>query len=197
MKLLRFIKLSAFWLFGLFSYLESVGQLPLPYVMISESDLIYDIEMHFRQKQMSGLVAVKSQVDGIHVLIFSKLGLTLTEFLLAEKEIQWIRKLPGSDKPRINRALERDFRTMLLTPLHNPDKVKAKKNYKFIVRKGIKLHVETDAEHQKILCAKLKKFLGVFHPTVDFTYENDLIPQHINLAHKLIKARISLTRLKT
>ncbi|WP_040496663.1 hypothetical protein [Fulvivirga imtechensis] len=192
------IFLVAFFIFGnAVAQSDSNGMLPSSFLTAAGGSLVYDVSLDYKEQHISGLLVAKEEEHGYHVVLLSKLGLKVMEFMLTPDGLNWIKTFDRLDKRMIKKALHQDFSVLYLMPLHNPEKVRLKKNNKVKIKKCIKLQVQLSDDHKRVIKAETKNFINFFKTKVIFYYINDDdIPDEICLTRNNVKMKIYMNLLK-
>ncbi|HNP19752.1 MAG TPA: hypothetical protein PKL31_15040 [Fulvivirga sp.] len=177
--------------------LNAQSKIPEPYINHASEGLIYNASFYYKDFSVSGLLVMKKQPTGYHVVLLAKMGPTLMDFIITDEDVIWKKAVKSLDNGLVTSQMEKDFRIMLLTPLENPRKIKVKKRNRFKVKKAITLIIETDTEGKRIKKAKTKRFGNFFKTFVSYHYMGDnLVPDQMRLRHRMIKLRIELNQLE-
>jgi hypothetical protein len=196
MKNLIFNKFAFFTLY--FYLLGNTGkgqeaQLPDPYIFQAEKGLVYDASLQYNHQHVSGLLVMKNEAAGYHIMLLSKFGFTIMDFVMDEEGIVWNKMIPWLEKKMIQKAIEKDFRVLLLSPLDAPKKIKHKKKNIFTIKKKIKVAVQVGEDQEQIQWAKSKGFINLFKSQAVYYYTNeDDIPDEICLFHPHVKMKIEM-----
>jgi hypothetical protein len=180
-------------------YSDTIGQpsLPQPYIFQADDGLVYDASFHFKEYFVSGLLVMKKQDEGYHVVLLAKMGPTLMDFIITDDSVIWKKAIKTLDKPLVLKEMEKDFRILLLTPLYQPTSIKQLNANRFRVKKAITLKVETSEDGRRITTAKTKRFANLFKTFVTYLYtDGDDVPDQIKLKHRTIKLKIELNQLE-
>lgn len=202
MKNFRSVKISIF-LVGFFIFGNAMAQsdsnevLPPSFLAIAEGSLVYDVSLDYKNQHISGLLVAKEEERGYHVVLLSKLGLKVMEFMLTPEGLNWIKTFDRLEKRMIKKALHQDFSLLYMMPLLNPEKIRFKKNNKVKIKKGIKLQAQLSEDHERVLKAETKNFINFFKTKVIFYYTNeDDIPDEICLTRNNVRMKIYMNLLK-
>ncbi len=181
----------------IWNQLNAQSKIPEPYINHATEGLIYNASFFYKDFSVSGLLVIKKQPAGYHVVLLAKMGPTLMDFIITDESVIWKKAVKSLDNGLVTRQMEKDFRIMLLTPLENPRKVKVKKKNRFKVKKAITLIIETDEEGKRIKKAKTKRFGNFFKTFVTYHYtDENLVPNQMLLRHRTIKLKIELNQLE-
>ncbi len=109
-------------------------------------------------------------------------------------DVTWNKKVEAINKPIFERALIRDFRTLLLTALNNPEKMKQLKGGKLKVKKHEKLLLKIAGD--RVNSSENRGVINLFKTFVTYSYtDGDAIPDEICLTHRNLKLKIELNQL--
>lgn len=183
------------------SYLSvhyAAGQLkyPQPYLQNNNEGLLYDVSFQYKSHYISGLLAIKKEIQGYHFVLITKTGPTIMDFIITDKGIDWDKKIEALDRPIFLKAMEKDFRTIVLSSLDKPKKIKRLRSNLYKVRKVIRHKVATD-HLERVLSAKSKGLINPFKIFATYLYKGeDNIPDQILVRHRLIKSKLDLKLIK-
>lgn len=171
------------------------AQLPRPFINYAEEGLIYNAVFTYKEHSFSGLMVVKKEGEAYRIVLLSKLGPTIMDFLLTEGELIWNKAPKGMDRKIIRKLMARDFNLLLLKDLQNPDKVKKKKHgYKVKGVNAIRVCLTND---NNVSVAETKNIFILFKSRASFFYTNsDRIPDEICVDHRYIKMKVEMKLLK-
>lgn len=203
-KSLRYARLNICLFFAsLFIFTDVAGQqdsvlFPSSYLSAAEGGLVYDVSMSYKENQISGLLVAKREERGYHVVLLSKTGFKVMDFMLTPDGLVWIKTLDQLDKEGIKNALYEDFSIIYLMPLQNPEKVKFKSEDKVKIKNGnTKLAVNLSQDHQRVESAESRGFINFFKSRAVFYYtNNDNIPDEVCLTRRNLKMKIYMNLLK-
>ena len=166
-------------------------ELPKPYINYADNGLIYNTVFTYREHSFSGLMVVKKEGEAYRVVLLSKLGPSIMDFLIADGELTWNKVPKGMERAVIRRIMAKDFSIMLLTDLQNPEKVKEKKNgYKIKGDNTIKIKLTAD---NKVREAETKNNFTFLKTYASFFYTNsDPVPDEICVNHRYIKMKMEM-----
>lgn len=187
-------------LLGLFfltlSLKSQTSELPLPWSKIAAEGQVYDMALDYKDQHVSGLLVVKWVENQPRVVLVSKVGFTLMDFVLTTEDVQWNKKPPGLDRKSVLRNLEKDFRLLLLTPLHEPEKIKDKGRNRYHVKKAIRIAVELSSDEKKVISGESKGFINLFKSFATFTYtDTNPVPSDVDLRRRFLKMNITLKKM--
>lgn len=172
-----------------------MAQLPLPFLQQVPEALVYDTSLDYGDWHLSGMMAVKYTEPGYHVVLTSKVGFTLMEMIIHPDSLEWIKHLPGKPRKTVLKALEKDFRLQLLTPLYKPERIKQKRDGYFVLKKNGCVGVQLGNEFKRVILAKSKGFLNFFKSTANFEYVGDgSIPERISLSRRFLQFEIEMIK---
>ncbi|MEX2336689.1 MAG: hypothetical protein WD555_05405 [Fulvivirga sp.] len=170
--------------------------LPEPYLNYTDNGLVYNTVFQYKDFSFSGLMVVKQEAESYHVVLLSKLGVTIIDLLLTDGNLIWKKVPEAMDKKTIRHFMEKDFNLLFLTTLQKPEKFK-KKDDGFKVTSGDKIRVWLSASGDKVIAAERRKFINFFKSKTVFYYTNDdLIPDEICLTHRNIRMKIAMNLLE-
>jgi len=176
--------------------LFSQEKLPKPFLTEGEEGLVYNTAFQYKSYHTSGILVMKKEEQGYHLVLLSKMGPSIMDFIITDAGVIWNKKIEAIDKPMVVKAIEKDFRALLLTPLDDPNKMKAKGSDNFKVKKKITIAVKTD-ENNKVKAVETKSFVNLFKTFVKYYYtDEDALPDEMCLTHRNIKLKISLNQLE-
>lgn len=166
-------------------------ELPKPYINYAENGLIYNTVFTYKEHSFSGLMVVKKEGEGYRVVLLSKLGPSIMDFLLTDGELTWNKVPKGMERPVIRRIMAKDFSIMLLTDLQDPKKVKEKKNgYKIRGANTIKINLTAD---NKVREAETKNNFTLLKTYASFFYtDSDPVPDEICVNHRYIRMKMEM-----
>lgn len=194
LKSVKFLMLAFFAAFSAAGVAQK-ADLPLPFSHLVDDDLVYNTTFRFGDDDLSGLLAIKGETDGYRVVMVSKFGFTIADFVLGEESVKWNKMFPGRTNKAVLRALERDFRLLLLTPLYNAEKVRSRNSHRYLVKKDDKILVSLSEDGKRVTSAKSMGFLNIFKSRAGYHYrEKEKIPYEIRLTRNLMKMRIEMVR---
>lgn len=168
---------------------------PKPFLDQSNDGLVYNAGFQYKDNYFSGILVIKSIENGQHVVMMSKLGPSILDFIIHNNgTVTWNKKVEAIDKPLFDKALVRDFRTLLLTPLYNPVKIKWIDDQKIKVKKHEKVVITINNE--RVNASENRGVINLFKTFVTYAYtDEDAIPDEICLTHRNLKLKIELTQL--
>ncbi|UII34796.1 hypothetical protein LVD17_13360 [Fulvivirga ulvae] len=171
------------------------GQLPKPYINHAENGLIYNTAFSYKEHSFSGLMVVKKEGEAYRVVLLSKLGPSIMDFLLTDGELTWNKVPKGMERAVIKKIMARDFSIMLLTDLQDPEKVKEiNDGYKIKGPNTIKVKLTND---NKVREAETKNAFTFLKTQASFFYINsDPVPDEICVNHRHIKMKIEMKLLE-
>ncbi|MBL6446521.1 hypothetical protein JMN32_09385 [Fulvivirga sp. 29W222] len=169
--------------------------LPEPYINHAENGLIYNTVFAYKEYSFSGLMVVKKEGEAYRVVLLSKLGPSIMDFVLENGELIWNKVPKGMERAVIRKIMARDFSIMLLTDLQNPDKVRKRKDgYKV---KGAGIIKVKLANNNDVREAETKNTFTFFKTKASFFYTNDdHIPDEICVNHRYIKMKMEMKLLE-
>lgn len=171
------------------------AQLPLPFTHYTSDALVYDTSLDYGDRHLSGLMVVRYTEPGYHVLLISKVGFTLMEFIIHPDSMEWKKRLPGKQRKSALKAMEKDFRLLLLAPLYNPEKIKQKRSDYYVLKKNIRIGARVSTEIKRVNLAESKGFLNLFKSKVRFEYTaQNRIPETIVLNRCSLKFSIEMKK---
>lgn len=168
---------------------------PKPFLELSEDGLVYNAGFQYKAHYFSGVLVIKSTDEGQHVIMLSKMGPTIMDFIMhAEGHVTWNKKVETIDKPVFEKALIKDFRTLLLTPLYDPDKIKYLRHGRIRVKKHEKLLLKMEGDRVK--SSENRGVINLFKTFVSYSYvDGETVPSEICLTHRNLKLKIELNQL--
>lgn len=169
-------------------------ELPRPYIHEAEDGLVYNTAFQYKDYYFSGLVVLKKEENGYHIIMLSKLGVSIVDFVLTINGLIWSKSPRRMDNPVVKSAFQKDFNLLLLTALTQPGKIKPKADgFKF--KGGQKIKIKLD-EAGRVTQAETKKGLNLIKATSVFYYlDADNIPDEICLTHRFIKMKMEMSLL--
>ncbi|MAX80088.1 MAG: hypothetical protein CL843_07925 [Crocinitomicaceae bacterium] len=177
-----------------FAVAQNEPTLPVSYVELEPEGLVYNIDLQYKDYHLSGLAVFKQEEKGFHVVIVSKVGMSLMEFVLGEQATEWIKVIPGKDSKMILNHVEKDFRLLLLTPLHQPKKAKWKNRSVLKVKKKLKLKLKVSDGN--VVYAETRQWINLIKGFAKYTYtENQPVPEKVFLSKRFIDMEIELKRM--
>lgn len=171
------------------------AQVPLPFTHMAQDALVYDASIDFGDRHLSGLMVVKYTEPAYHVVLITKVGFTLMEFILHPDSLEWKKRMPGKQRKSMLKAFEKDFRLLLLTPLYNPEKIKQKRENYYVLKKDIRIGAEISTELKRVILAETKGFPNLFKSKATFEYAGEAaIPATITLNRRFLKFSIEMKK---
>lgn len=191
---MRFLKNSSLVLFLCLIGFNLQAQ-PKPFLEQSEDGLVYNAGFQYKDHYFSGILVIKSIENAQQVVMLSKMGPSILDFIIYNNgEVVWNKKVEAIDKPIFDKALIRDFRTLLLTPLYDPVKIKWVGDHKLKVKKHEKVVITTN--NDRVNASENRGVINLFKTFVTYAYiDADAIPDEICLTHRNLKLKIELTQL--
>ncbi len=155
-------------------------------------DILYETEMRYKDFRFTGLVAIKSEVDGYHIYLISKTGFTLVDAILRENETEWIKTVSFLDKAHHKQKLETDFRLLTQSPLKfGALKKETKHGLKIKLENGDKTFFTI--ENGQVISARTKGFLIPVKTKISFqAFTAEGLPQSIFVTKTIVDAEIKM-----
>lgn len=173
----------------------SVGaqnELPKSFLGPQKEGVVYNATFFYKEHQVSGLFVAKKVEDSYHVLLLSKMGPTLLNVLIKPDGVVWNKNIEFLEKRALKKALIKDIRLMLLTPLDNTRKIKHKKGSTYKVKNHINIKLNL-LDNNRVAQAENRGFINFFKSFVTYKYTGEAkIPEQIKLRHRNIKLKIEL-----
>ena len=168
---------------------------PQPFLSLAEDGLVFNAGFQYKEHYFSGILVVKSVDEGQQIVMLSKMGPTIMDFIMhSSGAVTWNKKVEEINKPIFEKAIVKDFRTLLLTPLYDPKKVKALAKSNFKVKKHEKLMLQL--KDDRVISSENRGVINLFKTFVKYAYiDEDAIPDEICLTHRNLKLKIELTQM--
>ncbi len=198
---MRYFNCADQLLFGvfLFSTLSVCSQdvvLPEPWSLADTSGYVYDTALDYKDNHFSGLLVVKWSGDSPQVVLISKFGYTLMDFVLTWEGIEWKKKPPGRERKSLLKNMEKDFRLLLLTPLCHPEKVKSKGRNRYNVDADMRIQIELSSDEKRVISAESRGFFNLFKSFATYAYEGTIpSPSTIQLTRRLVNVEITMRQI--
>ena len=194
-----FLKYIKYFIVLFLSFQTAYAQdrvVPRSFVLESSEGLVFNTSIDHKNFHISGLSVIKKESEGFHIVVVSKIGVTIIDFILLDtKGIKWIKALPGNPKKMVLKQLERDFRTLLLTPLDEPDKSRFTLGGNLVVKKGIKLKLKLNKTTNNVIKAKRKGLFVLLKGKATYIYNNQKIPSTIQFHKNWVSFVIAMERM--
>ncbi|MBL3656832.1 hypothetical protein [Fulvivirga sediminis] len=161
----------------------------------SGKPLVYNAVFQYKEYSFSGLMVLKKQEEDYRVVLLSKLGPTIMDFLLTENGLEYITAPEVMKKKIVANLMEQDFDLLVLQKLEDEQKIRNKgKGFKVKGKQPIKIMLDEEA---RIIEAKTNKFFSILKSRALFYHTNDdAIPDEICLSHKFVKMKIEMNLLR-
>ena len=189
-----------------FSGLESAGtkkniskQELYPVFKAEDSVRLFNMQIDYKEKNLTGLLIVQPEENGFMRAIFTTLfGMTIFDFSFDETEFRINRCMEQMQKKMVLKLLKKDFRTLFLynVPSFFDAKVYERKTiagYKIKTKdgKGYFLTNKTGKQLQKIEMPGCITLLRL-----DYQDYNNTFPERIQLSHPKIKLSMQLDKIE-
>lgn len=163
-----------------------------PYSEGVTEDILYESEFRYKDFLFTGLFAVKSETDGTHIYLMSKMGFTLVEAILKENETIWIKTAPFLEKNQLKKQLATDLRLLTQSPLKfGSIKKRTENGIKIKFNDGEKAFFKV--ENGAIVSAKTKGFLKPVKTKISYLGSStNGVPNEIVMTKTLVDAEIKL-----
>jgi len=167
-------------------------ELPQSFLDLRKEGVVYNATFFYKEHQVSGLFVAKKDKDGYHVLLLSKMGPTLLNVLITPDGVVWNKNIEFLEKKAIKKALVKDIRLMLLTPLDYTKKIKRQKGNTYKVKDHINIKLKL-LDKNRVAQAENRGFVNFFKSFVIYKYAGEAkVPEQIKLRHRNIKLKIEL-----
>ncbi|UII22959.1 hypothetical protein [Fulvivirga ligni] len=156
---------------------------------------MYNSVFQYKDHSFSGLMVLKKQGANYRVVLLSKLGPTIMDFLLTENGLVYNMAPEVMKKKIVKKLMEQDFDLLVLRKLDEQQKVRKKANgFKIKGKEAIKARVDGQ---KRIILAKTNSWFSIFKTKAVFYYtDDDAIPDEICLSHRFVKMRVQMNLLK-
>ncbi|UII28860.1 hypothetical protein LVD15_10655 [Fulvivirga maritima] len=157
--------------------------------------MLYNAVFQYKEYSFSGLMVLKKQGQNYRVVLLSKLGPTIMDFLLTENGLEYITAPDVMKKKLVAKLMEQDFDLLVLHKLDDKQKVRKRGNgFKVKGKQAIKLRLDNES---RIIKARTNNFFSTFKSRAVFYYTNDdAIPDEMCLSHKFVKMKIEMNLLR-